>query len=335
MEVDLAVDPARRNSIQRHHTVTHLFHWALHEVVSKDAVQKGSFVGPEKLTFDFNSSALTPQQVRDIEKLVNERILENTFVSWTEIPYSEAKSRGDITHLFGEKYGDRVRVVQIGGQPGQLTGYSMELCGGTHTRATGEIVYFRTAAESAVAAGVRRVEAVAGGEAYQRALADLHTIQSIAGKLNAPIGELDKKIDALLAHQKELERQLKGLQQKQAAENARELLNKAATLGKTRAIVQNLGEADGDYIQAIIDALKGEFKGVIVLSGNTNGSVSIAASVSPDLTKQIQAGKIIQIIASIIGGKGGGRAEFARGAGKDGSKIAEALRESEKLIAAL
>jgi alanyl-tRNA synthetase len=179
------------------------------------------------------------------------------------------------------------------------------------------------------------VEAVAGGEAYNRAIHDFETIHSIAGKLNAPLGEVEKKIDALLAHQKELEKQLKTLQQKQAAEQARALLQKSATLGKTQAIVQNLGEADGDYLQSTIDALKGEFKGVIVLTGATNGSVSLAAAVSPDLIKQIQAGKIIQAIAPIVGGKGGGRPEFARGAGKDASKIQDALRESEKLIAAL
>ena len=163
-EVQLSVDAPRRHAIERHHTVTHLFHWALHEVVSKEAVQKGSYVGPEKLTFDFNSAALTPQQIRDVEKLDNERIIENASVSWTEIPYSEVKSRGDITHLFGEKYGDRVRVVQIGGEANKLNGYSMELCGGTHTRGTGEIGYFRIIGENAIAAGVRRVEAVAGAE---------------------------------------------------------------------------------------------------------------------------------------------------------------------------
>jgi len=335
IEVLLSVDAPRRNAIQRHHTVTHLFHWALHEVVSKDALQKGSYVGPDKLTFDFNSAALTPQQIRDIEKLVNERIIENASVSWTEIPYSEVKSRGEITHLFGEKYGDRVRVVQIGGTPQKLNGYSMELCGGTHTRGTGEIGYFRITGESAIAAGVRRVEAVAGTEAYNRALADLQTIQSIAGKLNAPMAEVEKKVDSLLTHQKELEKQLKALQQKQVSESARSLLTKATTVGKTRALIQNLGEAEGDYLQSIIDALKGEFRGVIVLSGSINGSVAIAASVSADLTKQIQAGKIIQTIAPIIGGKGGGRPEFARGAGKDASKVPDALREAEKLIAAV
>jgi len=164
-EVQVSVDPNRRNAIQRHHTVTHLFHWALHEVVSRDALQKGSYVGPEKLTFDFNNTPLTQQQIRDVERLVNERIIENGIVSWTEIPYSEAKNRKDITHLFGEKYGERVRVVQIGGEAQKLNGYSMELCGGTHTRGTGEIGYFRITGESAIAAGVRRGEAVAGAEA--------------------------------------------------------------------------------------------------------------------------------------------------------------------------
>src|SRR6185437_10546691 len=134
--VTLTVEKPRRNAIQRHHTVTHLLHWALHEVVSREASQKGSFVGPDKLTFDFNSAPLTPEQVAAIEKLVNERILENAGVSWTEVPYAEIKGRKDVMQFFGEKYGDTVRVVQIGGAPHGLNGYSMELCGGTHTRAT-------------------------------------------------------------------------------------------------------------------------------------------------------------------------------------------------------
>ncbi len=330
--VRLSVDAPRRNSIQRHHTVTHLFHWALHEVVSKDALQKGSYVGPEKLTFDFNSAPLTTQQIRDIEKLVNERIVENAVVSWTEIPYSEAKSRGDITHLFGEKYGDRVRVVQIGGEAQKLNGYSMELCGGTHTRGTGEIGFFRIVAESAIAAGVRRVEAVAGMVAYDRALQETQLIQNIAGKINAPVAELEKKIDSLLTHQKGLEKQLKSLQQKQAAESARSLISKAAPVGQTQALIQNLGQADGDYLQGIIEALRGQFKGVVVLGGATDGTVSLAASVSPEFHKQFQAGKIIQTIAPIVGGKGGGRPDFARGGGKDASKLEEALAKARELV---
>ena len=161
-EVELQVDMRRRTAIERHHTVTHLFHWALHEVTSADSSQKGSFVGPDKLTFDFNSQPLSAQQLCDIEQLVNERILENSQVSWIEISYSDISGRDDILQFFGDKYGDKVRVVQIGGESGALNGYSMELCGGTHTSATGELGLFRIQSESAVAAGVRRIEAIAG-----------------------------------------------------------------------------------------------------------------------------------------------------------------------------
>ena len=159
-EVKLAVERPRRLAIQRHHTATHLLHWALHEVVSKDAAQKGSYVGPDKLTFDFSSAPLTPGQVADVERLVNERVLENAPVSWVEVKYSHIKDRQDIMQFFGEKYGDWVRVVQIGGQPAGLNGDWMELCGGTHVRATGEIGLFRMAGESAIAAGIRRIEAL-------------------------------------------------------------------------------------------------------------------------------------------------------------------------------
>src|SRR5256886_1321379 len=163
--VRVSVDADRRRAIQGHHTVTHLLHWALHEVVSRDASQKGSYVGPDKLTFDFSSAALTKQQLRDVERLVNEKIAENEPVSWTEIPYAEARKRNDIIQFFGEKYGDNVRVLQIGGGPRALNGYSMELCGGTHVSSTGEIGPFRIVKEEAIAAGIRRIEAVAGDAA--------------------------------------------------------------------------------------------------------------------------------------------------------------------------
>jgi alanyl-tRNA synthetase len=331
--VRVKVDAPRRDAIQRHHTVTHLLHWALHEVVSKEAAQKGSYVGPEKLTFDFNSAPLTPQQVADVEKLVNERILENAGVSWTEVPYTEIKGRKDVMQFFGEKYGDTVRVVQIGGQPRALDGYSMELCGGTHTRATGEIGLFRIVGESAIAAGVRRIEAVAGLEAYNVANQQLHVLKNLAGKVNSPVHELEKKIESLLAQQKELEKQLKAAQQKQAAETARGLIAKGQNIGSTRAIIENLGPADGDYLQSIADSLKGQFKGVVVLGGVANNAVSLISTVSPELTSKIQAGKIIQTIAPIVGGKGGGKPDNARGGGKDATKLDEALAKARELLA--
>ncbi len=331
-EVQLSVDRPRRNAIQRHHTVTHLLHWALHEVVSKDATQKGSYVGPDKLTFDFSSAALTPQQIADVERLVNERILENALVSWTEVKHSDVKGRPDIMQFFGEKYGDQVRVVQIGGDAKKLNGYSMELCGGTHTRATGELGLFRIVAESAVAAGIRRIEAVSGLEAYKKANEELHLIKTLSGKVNSPVGELEKKIESLLAQQKELEKQLKAAQQKQAAETARGLVAKAQKIGATSVIIENLGAADGDLLQSIADALKGQFNGVVILGGAANGAVSLIATVSPDLTKQVQAGKIIQTVAPIVGGKGGGRPDNARGGGKDVAKLDEALAKAKSLL---
>jgi alanyl-tRNA synthetase len=331
-EVILKVDVARRNAIQRHHTVTHLLHWALHEVASKEASQKGSFVGPDKLTFDFNSAPLTPQQIADIEKLVNERILENAGVSWTEVPHADVKNRKDVMQFFGDKYGDTVRVVQIGGTVGKLDGYSMELCGGTHTRATGEIGLFRIIGESAIAAGVRRIEAVAGLEAYKRANDELHLIKTLAGKVNSPVHELDKKIESLLAHQKTLEKEVQIALQRNASNAASELLGSAQKVNGIPLITHNLGDANGDFLQAIADSLKGRFQGVVVLGGAANGAVALVASVSSDFTAKIQAGKIIQAIAPIVGGKGGGKPGNARGGGKDASKLDEALAQVKTLI---
>jgi alanyl-tRNA synthetase len=307
-------------------------HWALHEVVSKEASQKGSFVGPDKLTFDFNSAPLTPAQVADIEKLVNERIVGNAGVSWTEVPYADVKSHKDVMQFFGDKYGDTVRVVQIGGHAQKLDGYSMELCGGTHTRATGEIGLFRIVGENAIAAGVRRIEAVAGLEAYNLANDQLRLLRSVASQLNAPVTDLEKKVEALLAHQKELEKHLKSANQREAANNAKTLLAKAETINGTPAIIANIAGTDGDTLQTIADALKSQFKGVIVLGSAANGAVALVATVSPDFTAKVQAGKIIQTIAPIVGGKGGGKPDNARGGGKDVTKLDEALAKAKSLM---
>jgi alanyl-tRNA synthetase len=332
-EVELKVDVARRQAIQRHHTVTHLLHWALHEVVSKDASQKGSFVGPDKLTFDFNSAPLTSQQVADIEKLVNERIVENASVSWTEVPYAEVKSRKDVMQFFGDKYGDTVRVVQIGGHAKKLDGYSMELCGGTHTRATGEIGLFRIVGENAIAAGVRRIEAVAGLEAYRKAADEVALIKSLAGKVNSPVHELEKKIESLLEHQKVIEKQFRAAQQREASNAASRLLEEIQKVNDIPVIIHNLGAVDGDFLQSVADSLKESFKGVIVLGGGSQaGSVALVATVTPDFVWKFQAGKIIQQIAPIVGGKGGGKPDNARGGGKDASKLDEALAKVKTLL---
>jgi alanyl-tRNA synthetase len=242
------------------------------------------------------------------------------------------KNRKDVMQFFGDKYGVTVRVVQIGGHAGKLDGYSMELCGGTHTRATGEIGLFRITGESAIAAGVRRIEAVAGLEAYRKANEELHLIKTLAGKVNSPVHELDKKIEAMLAHQKELEKSLKSAIQRNAAQTAAWLLTRANEINGIPLITQNFPDSDADYLQAIVDALKTKFKGVIVLGGAANGNVSLVANVSSDFTAKVQAGKIIQAIAPIVGGKGGGKPDNARGGGKDASKLDEALAKAKNLL---
>jgi alanyl-tRNA synthetase len=326
--VRLVVDAPRRHAIERHHTVTHILHWALHEVVSKDATQKGSSVTPEKLTFDFNSAALTPQQLSDIERLVNERIVANDPVSWTEVPYVEAKANNGIMALFGEKYGDLVRVVQIGGQRNKLDGWSMELCGGTHTRGTGEIGLFRLVAESAVASGVRRIEAIAGLEAYNAARADADLIKQLCGKLTAQgAHDLEKKLDALQQQLKDTEKALKAAQQREASGKAKDLL----VIAENNVIVANLGDVDADYAMALIEALKSQFSGIVVLAATGGGNVTLMANVGKEHQSKVQAGKIIQTIAPIVGGKGGGKPDFARGGGKDVSKVDAALAEARKL----
>jgi alanyl-tRNA synthetase len=179
---------------------------------------------------------------------------------------------------------------------------------------------------------VRRVEAVAGLLAYEKARHDADLLATLAGKINTPLHELEKKIESLLAHQKELEKQLKSAQQREASHTARTLLARARA-GAIPAIIENLGATDADTLQTIADALKAQFKGAIILAGSLDGNVSLIAAVTPDFTSKIQAGKIIQTIAPLIGGKGGGRPDNARGGGKDASKIDEALQKAAEMVA--
>jgi len=331
--VTLTVDAPRRAAIQRHHTVTHLLHWALREIVGDTVAQKGSSVTEDKLTFDFSSGALTPEQVSTVEKLVNERILENASVSWREMPYAEVKGRPGILQFFGDKYGDTVRVVQIGGTPHALDGYSMELCGGTHVRATGEIGLFRIVSEAAVAAGVRRIEAVAGHEARTAARSDSERLQDVASRLGAPLAEVEKKLEATLARQKELEKELTTLRQKAAAGLAKDLLEKVEA-GPVPSIVEEISGADGNELQTIVDALKTSFDGVIFLAGVADGAVSLVAATGKAHQATLPAGKLISAVAPLVGGKGGGKPDGARGGGRDASALQAALAKAKELIAA-
>ncbi|PYK77994.1 MAG: alanine--tRNA ligase [Verrucomicrobia bacterium] len=356
--VRISVDADRRKLIQGHHTVTHLLHWALHEVVSRDASQKGSYVGPEKLTFDFSSAQLTPEQKRNVEKLVNERIGENAPVSWTEIPFAEAKQRNDIIQFFGEKYGEIVRVVQIGGEPKELNGYSMELCGGTHVRTTGEIESFRIVREEAIAAGVRRIEAVSGDAARQwakeEAVRQQKKFEMLARKKSdvaaLPVFEEEAetramldRIDARAAHLEKLEVDVREWEKKRAKASEAQLKSRAAEIAKELAtahaargnVVAEVKDADAKLLQAVGDALKSRIKGPIFLAGAANGRVALLAVVPKEFSSRLQANKLIQEIAPIVGGKGGGRPESAQGSGSDVGKIDRALAEAERLITAV
>jgi alanyl-tRNA synthetase len=353
--VRISVDAERRHAVERHHTVTHILHWALHELVSRDAAQKGSYVGPDKLTFDFSSAALSKQRVREVEKLVNEKIAENAPVSWTEIPYAEAKKRSDIQQFFGEKYGDTVRVLQVGGDPCALNGYSMELCGGTHVRATGEIGAFRIVKEEAIAAGIRRIEAVAGDatrawakeeaarqqgrfEALARKKPDIVPLPAFSDEMET--AEMLKIIDIRAAHLEKVEADAREWEKQNVKAAEANLQSRAAAIAKElaalhagkRSCVCKVQDADGALLQAVAEVLKTKFDGPIFLAGTLDGRVELVASVPKDLASTIPANKIMQQIASIVGGKGGGRPESARGAGKDVSKIDAALAEAKKLL---
>ena len=329
----LSIEHPRRAAIQRHHTVTHLLHWALRETLGETVSQKGSFVGPDKLTFDFSSGAMTPAQLSTVEKLVNERVLENAAVSWQEMPFADVKGRNGILQFFGDKYGDVVRVVQIGGKPGSLDGYSMELCGGTHVRGTGEIGLFRIVSEAAVAAGVRRIEAVAGHEARTAARSDSERLQGVASRLGAPLAEVEKKLEATLARQKELEKELTTLRQKAAAGLAKDLLGKVVE-GAVPSIVEDISGADGNELQTIVDALKTSFDGVIFLAGVADGAVSLVVATGKAHQATLPAGKLISAVAPLVGGKGGGKPDGARGGGRDASGLQSALAKAKELITA-
>ncbi|MCX6911234.1 MAG: alanine--tRNA ligase [Verrucomicrobia bacterium] len=321
--VRVAVDAARRANIQRHHTVTHLFHWALHEVVSKDARQRGSMVAADRMRFDFNHpEKLSDPQIADIERLVNERIRENAPVYSVEMPYAEIKSNPKIMQFFGEKYGDKVRVVQVGGEQGKFDGFSVELCGGTHTKNTGDIRIFKIMRESAIAAGIRRIEAVVAEFALE--FIEQQRVQQFR--------------EAELVRQREMEKeQAKQRQadlQKQAPAMAAGWVAKAQKIGDINLVIGNLGRQPADVLRAVAEAMKPVLaSGVAVLGAVAEGKVSLVCLVTPDLVKRGKnAGKIVGELARICGGGGGGRPDMAQAGGKDPAKLDAALQAVAGLI---
>ncbi len=326
--VSLEVDPSRRRATETHHTATHLLHWALHEIVGPEATQKGSYVGPDRLRFDFNGAALTPEQIAAVEDLVNRRTLANDPVTWRELPHAEVRDRRDIMQFFSDKYGATVRVVQIGGSQSGLDGYSMELCAGTHVRATGELGAFKIVSEGAISAGVRRVEAVAG-------VAALNYFKEQSAAQAARIRELEAKLADLAKAQ---EKDKAGALKKEAEGFIETLWSKIDDTASVPRVIErvDLGEAGPELLAGALNALKGrKFKGVAVLAGVGTGedkSVHLAVGVSPEFTSRFNAGKLLQQLAPIVGGKGGGKGDLARGAGKDTGKIPELLKRAASLL---
>ena len=330
--ISLEIDAPRRRATEAHHTATHLLHWALHEVVGQDATQKGSYVAPERLRFDFNSVALTPAQLADVEMLVNQHALANDPVTWREVPYAEVRGRGDIMQFFSDKYGDHVRVVQIGGQSGNLNGYSMELCAGTHVLATGQLGAFKIVSEGAIASGVRRIEAVTGRAA-------LHYFQEQGAAAQRRVEELEAKLANL---NKAAEKDKAGAIKQGAEAFVGELWAKVDQGAAVPRVVERValpaGADGGEYLQAVLNGLKGrKFKGVAVLAGvpegaGKDGGVQLAVGVSPEFIGRFNAGKLLQQLAPMVGGKGGGKADSARGAGKDAGKVGDLLQRAAALL---
>ena len=318
--ITLSVDATRRRAINRHHTATHLLHWALRKVIGTHVRQAGSLNTPDRLRFDFaHFESVTPAQLREIEGLVNERILENATVVSYETEFDK-KPEGTLA-FFGEKYEKTVRVVDAGG-------YSRELCGGTHVSTTGEIGLVKIVSEGAVAAGTRRLEAVAGQAAYDYVSAQEEKLAVAAAKIGVPVSQLEAKLDALLAQKAEADKKLKAFEQRAAAALATELAAKATTkdgFAHVSAVVTVEAPEALREIGSQVLAKLGE--GVVVL-GAAFGTekVSLVAFASPAAIKAgHQAGKIISALTAQLGGKGGGKPDFAMGGGKDASKLAEVL----------
>jgi alanyl-tRNA synthetase len=317
-DVTLKVDQPRRRMVEANHTATHLLHWALHEIVGRDVSQKGSYVGPERLRFDFNSNSVLPDQLRRIEQLVNSRIIANETVSWVEVPYEQAKNRSDIMQFFGEKYGADVRVVQIGGNPGHLDGYSMELCGGTHVSRTGQLGLFHIASEGAISAGVRRIEALTGLVAVSYLQDQLDQRSVKVDELNRQLLDLKKSIDK---------------ERTQSLQREAEQIVERFKLDQ-KSIVEVVQGANGEQLQAIANSLKAKkFAGVAVLFGKEADQVHVLAVVDLSFTHKVQAGKIVQELTGLLDGKGGGKPDLARGAGKDSSKLDLAKARAVELTA--
>jgi alanyl-tRNA synthetase len=324
-----SVDEALRDATRRNHTATHLLHAALRALVGPHVKQAGSLVAPDRLRFDFvHSGPLTADQIDEIEQLVNQEIYRNLPVQTDVRPTADAIAGGAMA-LFGEKYGDTVRVVTV-------PGFSVELCGGTHCRATGDIGPFTIVQESGVAAGVRRVEALTGEGAVRDLQRRRHALQSVAGALHSNEDQAIDAIARLQAEAKRLGREAHDLRMKLAlgAGVSGTATEERTEIDGVRAVLRRVQGLDKAALRDLADSLKSKLpSGVVVLASETpDGKVAIVVSVTPDLKGRVHAGQIVKEIAPIVGGGGGGRPDFAEAGGRDPGRIDEMLTGSRAVL---
>jgi alanyl-tRNA synthetase len=318
-ELRAEVGISERWSTMRNHTATHLLHAALRQVLGVHVKQAGSVVEPPRLRFDFTHyAAVDPAEKTEIERLVNQQILRNTQVTTNVMPIDQAISTGAMA-LFGEKYGEQVRVVSI-------PDFSKELCGGTHVTRTGDIGLFKIVSESSISAGVRRIEAITGEGAVLQFQESSEALHRIAGILRVGEPELVEQVDRLIAEKRINERQIEQLKAKLAQSAVRDLESKAKEKSGVKVLVAQVDSLDRQQMRTLADALRNKWKSaVVVLASTEDGAVSMVAAVTKDLTWKIQAGKLVGTLAQAVGGKGGGRPDMAEGGGKDPSALAGAL----------
>jgi alanyl-tRNA synthetase len=340
--VTLTVDAARRDAIRRNHTATHLLHAALRKVLGPHVKQAGSLVAPDRLRFDFvHPSAIPASELDAIERLVNEEVRRNTDVITEVKPTADAIAAGAMA-LFGEKYGDTVRVVSI-------PSFSLELCGGTHCRATGDIGFFTIDREGGVAAGVRRIEALTGEGAYAHYKQTDSTLDTLLKALNSAPDAAAETVQKLQSEVKRLTRELGDLKVKVAMgagggagagadANGGAAAGAGAGVGATEVngvslVARRIEGLDRAALRTLSDSIKSTLKsGVIILASEADGKVALVVSVTKDLTGRIQAGQIVRQIAPIVGGGGGGRPDFAEAGGKDPSRIDDLLKEGRTVV---
>ena len=317
--VSAQVDPAARQATALNHTATHLLHAALRQVLGEHVTQKGSLVEPGRLRFDFTHfEPVTPAQLDAIEQLVNEQVRANAAVETAVMSYDEAVGAGAMA-LFGEKYGDRVRVLRVGD-------FSTELCGGTHVRRAGDIGLFKIVTESGIAAGIRRIEAVTGDGALARVSDAERRLGGVAELVKGDRESVTQKVAALLERNRQLEKDLERLKQKLASSAGSDLASRAVAVDGLQVLAARLDGTDPKSLRGTVDQLKQKLgTAAIVLAAVNDDRISLVAGVSDDATDRIKAGDLVNAVATPIGGKGGGRADMAQGGGSDVAALDGAL----------